>query len=254
MLKTKLAQWLARRGIRIITRNSPAFDQAPKHLEPEFLAANAICGPCSTTSIDALYALWRAVGYVTRHDVPGDFVECGVFKGGSTMLAACAFHHFKDAARKLYLYDTFEGMTAPTDRDRDFAGRTPEQHLKTWGAATMSDMTNGPIDEVRQNLAKTPLPADRFVLVKGKVEDTIPGTLPPGPISILRLDTDWYESTKHELVHLFPRLAPGGVLIVDDYGFWQGAREACDEYFDAHPTRILLTRIDRIGAVLGVKP
>jgi hypothetical protein len=253
MLKTRIAQWLARRGVRIVTRNSPAFDHVPRNLEPEFLAAYELCGPRSTTSVDALYALWQAVAYVVRHDVPGDFVECGVFKGGSTMMAAVALHHAKDAARKLYLYDTFEGMPAPTARDVDFAGRTPEQHLKAWGAKAMSDMTNSPIDEVRANLALTPLPAERFVLVKGKVEETLPAQVPAGPISILRLDTDWYESTKHELVHLFPRLSVGGVLIVDDYAFWRGSREACDEYFGANRTKILLTRLDRIGAVMGVK-
>jgi hypothetical protein len=253
MLKTKVLQWLARRGIRIVTRNSPAFDLIPPNLEPEFLRAYERCGPQSTTSVDALYALWRSIEYVVRTGVPGDFVECGVFKGGSTMLAAEALKHVGDPTRKLYLYDTFEGMTAPTARDVDFAGRTPEDHLKAWGAATMSDMTNSPLDQVRGNLALTGLPADRFVFVKGRVEETIPGTVPPGPIAVLRLDTDWYESTKHELVHLFPRLAPRGVLIVDDYGFWRGSRDACDEYFREHRTPILLTRLDRLGAVIGLK-
>jgi predicted O-methyltransferase YrrM len=117
----------------------------------------------------------------------------------------------------------------------------------------MSGMTHSPLDQVRANLASTGLAPSRFTFVQGKVEDTIPATLPPGPISILRLDTDWYESTKHELLHLFPRLTPGGVLIVDDYGFWRGAREACDEYFQQHQIQILLSRIDRNGVVIGVK-
>jgi hypothetical protein len=110
-----------------------------------------------------------------------------------------------------------------------------------------------PLDEVRANVTRTGLPLERFAFVKGMVEQTIPGTMPPGAISILRLDTDWYESTRHELIHLFPRLSPGGVLIVDDYGFWRGSREACDEYFREQDVRMLLTRIDRIGAVIGVK-
>jgi O-methyltransferase len=253
VLKTRIMEWLAGRGVRVITRNSPFFDVVPRNVEPAFLAAFAKFGRLSTAPADAAYALWQAVEYVVRCDVPGDFVECGVFRGGSTGLAAAAFAHFGGRPRQLYLYDTYEGMTAPTARDVDFAGRTPQEHLKTWGASTIGQMANSPIEQVRANVLQSGLPAERFVFVKGRVEETIPGTVPPGPIAILRLDTDWYESTRHELVHLFPRLASGGVLIVDDYGFWKGSRDACDEYFKEHGIRILLSRVDRAGAVMGVK-
>ena len=72
------------------------------------------------------------------------------------------------------------------------------------------------MDEVKQNLATIQYDFNRFKFVEGNVEETIPGTL-PDEIAILRLDTDWYESTKHEMIHLFPRLVSKGVLIVDDY-------------------------------------
>lgn len=252
-LKAKFARWLAQRGFRIITRNDPLFDRIPRNVDADFPPVHEQCAPFTCTSFDAQYALWKAVEYVVRSSVKGDLVECGVFKGGSIMVAARALARFGDTARKLYLYDTFEGMTAPTARDVDFIGRTPQDHLKTWGVKTMSGMTNTPIDEVKTNVLSTGLAADRFVFVKGKVEDTIPGTLPSGAISILRLDTDWYESTRHELIHLFPRLAPGGVIIIDDYGFWRGSREACDEYFQDRGVKILLNRIDTLGAVIGVK-
>ena len=85
----------------------------------------------------------------------------------------------------------------------------------------------------------------------GKVEQTIPAAAPPS-IALLRLDTDWYESTRHELEYLFPRLAIGGVLIIDDYGWWAGARRAVDEYFGAHSAPILLNIIDDTGRV-GVR-
>jgi hypothetical protein len=88
-------------------------------------------------------------------------------------------------------------------------------------------------------------------LVKGKVEDTVPKNAPE-KIALLRLDTDWYESTRHELVHLFPRLLPGGVLIIDDYGHWQGARKAVDEYIAGNQVKILLNRVDYTGRI-GVK-
>jgi O-methyltransferase len=254
MLKTRILEWLARRGVRIVTRNSPNFDPIPRNVEPEFLPIQEACTRFTCTSFEAQYGLFRAVEYVVRAGVAGDFVECGVYKGGSVMVAAMSFKHFGDDSRRFWLYDTFEGMPAPAARDLDFAGRTPQQHLSTWGAKDIARMAYGPIEEVKENLRRTAVAEDRFSLVKGKVEETIPATLPPGPISILRLDTDWYESTRHELEHLFPRVSAGGVIVIDDYGFWRGAREACDEYFARNNVKILLNRLDRIGAVIGVKP
>jgi hypothetical protein len=84
------------------------------------------------------------------------------------------------------------------------------------------------------------------LFIKGKVEETIPGTLPK-EISLLRLDTDWYESTLHNLVHLYPLLRKGGILILDDYGHWQGARKATDEYFARENIIPFLSRIDYTG-------
>lgn len=253
MLNDKFRWWLARRGIKIITRNSPLFDPTPKNVEPEFSQIFTTCRSYSMTSFEAQHGLFRAAEYVTRCHIPGDFVECGVYKGGSTMVAAFAFQNFGDMSRKFYLYDTFEGMTTPTERDVDFAGRSADEHLAKWGAQSIKEMALSPIEEVRRNLALTKVAADRFILIKGKVEDTLPSQKPDCPISILRLDTDWYESTRHELVHLFPLVSSGGVIIVDDYGFWRGSREACDEYFRDQNVRILLNRIDTNGVVIGVK-
>ena len=101
-------------------------------------------------------------------------------------------------------------------------------------------------------MALTGFPADRAVFVPGKVEETIPASAPER-IALLRLDTDWYESTYHELVHLYPRLEAGGVLILDDYGHFEGARRAVDRYFDENGARPLLTRVDYTARV-GVKP
>jgi hypothetical protein len=101
-------------------------------------------------------------------------------------------------------------------------------------------------------MASTGIDAGRLHFVKGPVEETIPASVPER-IALLRLDTDWYESTRHELIHLFPRLAAGGVLIVDDYGHWRGCRRATDEYFEQTGVHILLHRVDYTG-VIGVKP
>jgi O-methyltransferase len=105
---------------------------------------------------------------------------------------------------------------------------------------------------VRQAVLSTGYDAARLHFVKGKVEDTLPAEAPP-QICLLRLDTDWYESTRHELRHLYPRLARGGVLIIDDYGHWQGARQATDEYLAEQRIPLLLNRID-YGARIALKP
>ena len=104
------------------------------------------------------------------------------------------------------------------------------------------------MDEVKKNIDRVGYPMEKFVFVKGKVEETIPQTVPEN-IALLRLDTDWYESTKHELIHLYPRLSRNGILIIDDYGYWKGCRQAVDEYFKNHNQPILLNRIDFTGRI-----
>jgi hypothetical protein len=156
-----------------------------------------------------------------------------------------------DTSRDLHLFDTYEGMPPPSDRDlRRHDDRTAEELLaaespedsKVWAVATLDDVQSG--------FTQIPYPSERVHFVKGKVEDTIPGHAPE-QIAILRLDTDWYESTRHELEHLYPRVSSGGVLIIDDYGHFAGARQAVDEYFAGAP--ILLARVDYTGR-MAVKP
>jgi len=151
--------------------------------------------------------------------------------------------------RQLFLFDTFDGMSAPTDEDR---------HAKSGElAAGMLDKSHkseliwchAPLEEVKRNMASTGYPSDRVTYVRGRVEETIPAAA-PAQISVLRLDTDWYASTRHELEHLYPRVVPGGVLIIDDYGYWAGARKAVDEYFNGS---LFLSRIDDTGRI-AVKP
>ena len=138
--------------------------------------------------------------------------------------------------RNLWLYDTYAGMTDPTDADvRARDGLSAEEHFASARAARPSSRSDwfwaeASLDDVRTNLATTRYPPERLHLVQGPVEDTIPERA-PDQIALLRLDTDWYESTRHELVHLFPRLQSGGILIVDDYHYWRGSRKAVDEYF-----------------------
>ena len=150
---------------------------------------------------------------------------------------------------QLYLYDTYEGMSEPTLMDKSIDGRSADEQL---AAANKDEATSvwcySTLEEVEQNVLSTGYPAANLHFVKGKVEDTIPQTM-PDKIALLRLDTDWYESTKHELIHLFPRLVVGGILIIDDYGHWEGCRKAVDEYFAEHKTQIFLSRIDYTGRI-----
>lgn len=219
--------------------------------EAEFMAAFERCRPFTMTSVERMFALWSAARHVVRAGVAGDVVECGVWKGGSSMLAALALESAGDRARHLWLYDTFEGMSEPTDRDVDFAGRdarTEYEETRRSGEGWCAS----PLDDVKRALAATGTPAERLHYVVGRVETTIPREM-PAQIALLRLDTDWYESTRHELVHLWPRLARGGVLIIDDYGHWAGARRAVDEWLATQKPPLLLDRIDYTGRI-ALKP
>jgi hypothetical protein len=205
--------------------------------------------PYTMTSVERVFSLVHAVDYVIAAGIPGSMVECGVWKGGSMMAVAHALTGLGVRDRNLYLFDTYEGMTRPGEADVSFAGEPAAVHFeRNKTDADSSDWCRASIDEVRANVLSTGYPEDRIHLVRGKVEDTVPAHA-PGEISILRLDTDWYESTMHELVHLYPRLSPGGVLIVDDYGYWQGSRRAVDEYFRSQGRPVLLNRIDSTARV-----
>jgi O-methyltransferase len=204
--------------------------------------------PFTMTSIERISALCHAVRYASKSKIPGDIVECGVWRGGSMMAAALTLLSEHDVSRTLYLFDTFDGMPAPTDVDREVGSERTAQSLLevshrssyTWAAASISD--------VQANLTSTNYPAKRLRFVKGMVEETVPQDAPER-ISLLRLDTDWYASTRHELLYLFPRLSVGGVLIIDDYGHWAGARQAVDEYIDDHKLALLPQRIDYTGRI-----
>jgi len=202
------------------------------------------------TSSEKLFGLVSAVRHVVRHDIPGDIVECGVWRGGSMQAVARTLREAGVVDRELYLFDTFEGMTPPSEADRRIDGRSAASMLAeskptapVWAAASLED--------VRAGMAEVGYPADRVHYVKGRVEDTLPREAPER-IAILRLDTDWYESTRHELQHLYPRLSSGGILIIDDYGWWQGARQAVDEFLEETGERLLLLRLDR--GRIAVKP
>ena len=155
----------------------------------------------------------------------------------------------------MYLFDTFEGMPDASDADVDHFGRTASEMLLRERRLTMNErkqsalLAYSPLDEVRRNMESTHYPAHLIHYVRGRVEETIPSEAPAN-IALLRLDTDWYESTKHELLHLWPRVSSGGIVIIDDYGHWRGSRRATDEYFGEIGLRVMLNRLDYTGRLI----
>ena len=204
--------------------------------------------PFTMTSVERMAALIDAVAYVSANGISGDIAECGVWRGGSMMAIALTLLAHGDQSRSLYLYDTFEGMSAPTDDDKSFDGVSANEQLQRDAKGT-GIWCYASWDDVRTNILSTGYPEQKVHLIKGKVEDTIPHTLPTS-LSLLRLDTDWYESTKHELTHLYPLVHAKGILVIDDYGHWQGARKAVDEYFQGEGGNVYLHRIDYTGRIL----
>lgn len=201
------------------------------------------------TSPERISALIEAIKFVVHNRIPGSIVECGVWRGGSMMAAALALKKAGDTTRELHLFDTFEGMPKPTAADVDLNGHSAGRFFrKLQTGPDTSNFCRATLEEVRLAMNSTWYDQGLVHLVKGRVEETIPKHAPDS-IALLRLDTDWYESTKHELEHLFPRLSRHGVLIVDDYGHWEGARKAVDEYFAENKIKILLSRVDYTGRV-----
>lgn len=201
--------------------------------------------PLTLTSPERLASLIGGIKYVVQNDIIGDIAECGVWRGGSMVATALTLQMLGDTRRDLYLYDTFEGMSSPTEHDRDLTGESATKMLNdlphdssVWAIAGL--------ETVKANLLATGYPPNKIHFVRGKVEETIPATMPKS-LSLLRLDTDWYESTRHELCHLFPLLSQFGVLLIDDYGHWQGARKAVDEFVANLPHPMYLHRIDYTG-------
>lgn len=184
-------------------------------------------------SAESVACLQESVSYIAENGIHGAFVECGVYAGASECLMIRTLQHLKAEPRDLWLYDTFEGMPRPGDGER-FRDEPEGETMARWERQKNAEGTGSSwvccsLETVRDNLHATGYPRDRLHFVKGMVENTIPGQMPE-TIAILRLDTDFYSSTKHEFEHLYPRLVRGGVVIVDDYGAFLGSRTATDEY------------------------
>ena len=225
--------------------------EVPKHLYPLDFDSETIrichrVRPYTMTSPERICALTNATRYVVQNNIPGAFVECGVWKGGSSMAIALTLLGLCES-RDLFLYDTYSGMPAPSRLDISYLGEVAEKtFLRSKLSEDSSDWCLSPLATVKENLLSTGYDEKRIRFIQGKVEQTIPANA-PNRIALLRLDTDWYESTRHELIHLFPLLSDNGVLLIDDYGYWEGARKAVDEYLKENNINLFLNRIDSTG-------
>jgi hypothetical protein len=195
--------------------------------------------PYTMCSNARLRGLYRAVRYVAEKRVGGDLVECGSARGGSAALMVLTSRHLGER-RKIWLFDTFEGLPAPTSDDPDYEV-----------ASLFTGDCVGTLNEVRTLFERLHVAADaRFV--KGLFQETLHKSHIPA-IAVLHIDGDWYESVKVCLDELYDKVAPGGVIQFDDYGYWEGARRAVDEFLKRREINLPLLRLDYSGRFL-IKP
>ena len=209
--------------------------------------------PYTMTLPQGVNELVRLVQRAIEYKISGAFVECGVWRGGSMMAIAMALRSLGVDDRELYLFDTFEGMTPPEPVDIDLNGAAAIVRFNQ--EKTRGDKTTwcyAPLDDVKARMASTNYPTERIHYVVGKVEETLPPK-EPKKIAILRLDTDFYSSTKHELETMYPRISHGGVVIIDDYGHWRGSKKATDEYLEQHAPDLALLECG-YSVRIGIKP
>lgn len=233
-----------------ITRSSTLANRLPIEATSADQAIIDVVRPFTMTSSERIWSLLRAVDYIVDQPIAGDLVECGVWRGGSIMAMVRRLQERGETHRRVWLYDTFEGMTPPTAEDVEaISGRSADALL---ASTEVGDGDNiwciAGIEDVRENVMSTGYPSSNFNFIPGDVAHTLLDSKPES-IALLRLDTDWYESTKTSLEELYPLLAIGGVCILDDYGHWQGARKAVDDYFTNQGFRPLMHPIDFSGRI-----
>jgi len=221
--------------------------------EPDFSSIMEIARPYTMTSVERMFSMYQAVRYIEEAKIEGAIVECGVWRGGSIMIAISTLKFLGSSAREIFLFDTFEGLPKP-DAILDVDIWNNKGHdgwIQEARGAEASNWAYASLNDVRSNILGLGYPEHLIHFIKGMVERTIPERS-PNKVALLRLDTDWHASTKHVLEQLFPVLVPGGVLIMDDYGHFRGARKAADDYFNEHGVHMLLNRIDYSGRI-GIK-
>ncbi|SDC82980.1 Macrocin-O-methyltransferase (TylF) [Algoriphagus faecimaris] len=240
-----LRNWIKKK----IKIEKPELSGFPQDVKQEVIDLINKVTPFTMTSTERLLTLFNSIEYLHNNKIQGDFIECGVWKGGSIMAMILKLQKLCVDNRNIWLYDTFEGMTAPKQEDKKFDGTSASKLLNEDKERKSNVWAVSHLEEVVKNISTLSYPENRIKFIKGPVEETLNMEV-PDKISLLRLDTDWYESTKIELEILFPKLVKGGVLIIDDYGHWKGCKLAVDEYFAKIGNPVFLHRIDYTGRIL----
>lgn len=179
-----------------------------------------------------LCALYRLSREIDRLSVPGDVVECGVYNGGSAALMASNCTR-SPLDRKIWLFDSFQGLPQPTEKDGQKA-----QACCWW--------CHGDLSKVEEVFEKLSIPETRTRIVKGWFHDTFP-SVDIQDIALLHIDADWYESVKLCFERFYDSVRPGGFIVIDDYGHWEGARRATNEFLETRGINARLTKVDYTG-------
>ncbi|MGB7275494.1 MAG: TylF/MycF/NovP-related O-methyltransferase, partial [Geitlerinemataceae cyanobacterium] len=202
--------------------------------------------PYTMLSEARLYSLFSLVKRICTNNIPGNIVECGVAGGGSTALMAAVIKRYSKQPRWLYAFDSFDGMPTPTAEDKHNGIHANDTG---WGTGTCA----APETSVREICAKLGV-SEIVKTVKGYFQETLPKMRNPvGMIALLHMDGDWYESTQTILQNLYDRVVNDGLIQVDDYGYWEGCRQAIHEFAQSHNLKFTINPIDDTG-VWFVKP
>lgn len=245
-LKKKISNYLNKFlnifGLRIIYNRDHIFNHNDFEIENI-----KISKMYSMTGEKRMSYLTKVINYIFQNKINGDFVECGVWQGGNLILMQRLIDYYNES-RSIYGYDTFEGMTDPNKNDIDInnqdASNLMHSERKVENADTQNIWCYSSLDTVKKNLMKY-TKKDNLKLIKGDVKISLKDTKNlPEKISLLRLDTDFYESTKIELETLFPLVVKNGVIIIDDYGHWKGQKKAVDEYMSKNKISSFLFEVD----------
>jgi hypothetical protein len=234
--------------VRIIPRFNSVYPEELNSKEKK-LIEEILSRDLTMVEKDVLVATALACKYVIENEIPGDFVECGVYRGGNAILAAAIFAE-KDPTRRVWLFDTFAGNTEPSLERDGISAFTKHRELQR---LEFNEWSYSSLQEVKQNFENFGLLSSTINFIEGDVRETLNEEINiPDQIAVLRLDTDWFDSTLVELETLYPRLIHhkgGGVLIIDDYGYSSGARDATEEYFTkvSRPFLIPVSHHVRIG-------
>lgn len=231
--RVRKPEWVADSAIRLLTL---AWDSISPSEFSRLYRQIRMYTMCSNARLRGLY---NGVKYVVKNNIAGDVVECGCALGGSAALIALTLREI-GSSRDLWLFDTFEGLPAPTSEDPDYEI-----------ANLFTGTCLATLQEVRKLFEDLQL-SDRVQMIKGLFQETLPVT-PVTEIALLHIDGDWYESVKACLDNLYDRVVPGGVIQFDDYGYWEGARKAVDEFMTAREIQPQLKKLDYSGRTL-IKP